>query len=104
MDLDSLFAERKRLEDKISNLTTLLKQCQDEAWNLKSEKLGKQREFQVLHSQLEETTRQCEEVSSAYLLSYLAKANNSLSSKESQYCYNGEDFNAASANSSSAAS
>ncbi len=59
---DSLLSKKKRLEEKVYELTKLLHQSQDESWNLKNKESERQRELRVLQSQFEETTRQCEEV------------------------------------------
>ena len=95
--------ERKRLEEKVYELTKLLHQSQDESWNLKNKESERQRELRVLQSQFEETTRQCEEVRSVYLFLYLAKTDHSISSKGSQFCHDGENDYSASTNNSATA-
>ncbi len=62
VNFDSLLSKKKRLEEKVYELTKLLHQSQDESWNLKNKESERQRELRVLQSQFEETTRQCEEV------------------------------------------
>ena len=83
-----LLEEKKRLEEKVSELTHLLHQTQDESWDLKNKESERQRELRILKSQYEEVTRQCEAVRSMYLVSYLAKAEHSVSSKGCQNCLN----------------